>query len=91
MTRILAEEGVDEALAYVGTFRQSILEHVRTRQILAKQKNRDELRPLLKSAVLLADKGDADEARKLFEEILQLEPEWTNALKSYFDFENCPW
>jgi len=87
MTRILAEEGVDEALAYVGTFRQSILEHVRTRQILAKQKNRDELRPLLKSAVLLADKGDADEARKLFEEILQLEPEWTNALKSYFDFE----
>jgi len=91
MTRILAEEGVDEALAYVGTFRQSILEHVRTRQILAKQKNRDELRPLLKSAVLLTDKGEADAARKLFEEILQLEPEWTNALKSYFDFENCPW
>src|SRR5271165_6857840 len=49
MTRILAEEGVDQALAYVATQRPGILEKVEARAIATREKNRADLLPLLKS------------------------------------------
>src|SRR5262249_7370577 len=49
MSRILAEEGVDQALAYAATQRPGILEKVKTRAAAAREKNRSDLLPLLKS------------------------------------------
>jgi outer membrane murein-binding lipoprotein Lpp len=47
MTRILADEGVDQALAYVATQRPGILEKVKARTAATSEKNRTELLPLL--------------------------------------------
>ncbi|MGK2910101.1 MAG: DUF4062 domain-containing protein, partial [Sphingobium sp.] len=87
MTRILASEGVDEALAYAVGLRTSILETVRTRRLMEQQKNRDELRPLLTAAELHAGKGEPENARALYEDILQLEPDWLRALEARNDFQ----
>src|SRR4029077_3959500 len=75
MTRILAEEGVDQALAYVATQSPSILEKVRARANAAREKNRADLLPLLKSAQLQPDRNQPDEAERLFAEILAVEPD----------------
>jgi hypothetical protein len=56
-TRILAEEGVDQALAYVATQRPGILEKLKARAIATREKNRADLLPLLKSAQLEADRN----------------------------------
>ena len=45
MTRILAEEGVDQALAYFATQRPAILEKVKARADKAGEKNRSDLLP----------------------------------------------
>ena len=86
MTRILAEEGVDQALAYVATQRPSILEKVKARANAAREKNRADLLPLLKSAQLQADRNQPDEATRLFAEILAVEPDWPDALDAEFWF-----
>jgi hypothetical protein len=86
MTRILAEEGVDQALAYVATQRPSILEKVRARANAAREKNRADLLPLLKSAQLQADRNQPDEATRLFAEILAVESDWPDALDAQFWF-----
>ena len=57
MTRILAEEGVDQALAYVATQSSGILEKVKARAAAASEKNGADLLPLLKSAQLQADRN----------------------------------
>ena len=86
MTRILAEEGVDQALAYVATQRPSILEKVKARAAAAREKNRADLLPLLKSAQLQADRNQPAEAARLFADILALEPDWPDALDAEFWF-----
>ena len=83
MTRILAEEGVDQALAYVATQRPSILEKVKARAAAAREKNRADLLPLLKSAQLQADRNQPDEADRLFADILALEPDWPDARNAF--------
>ena len=50
------------------------------RQAAARQRNRDDLQPLLTSAGLYAAKGEAGSARALYQEVLELEPEWPAAL-----------
>src|ERR1700722_1126002 len=79
MTRILAQEGVDQALAYAGTQQPTILEKVKGRVAAAREKNRDDLLPLLKSAQLQGDRNQPTQAESLFDEILALEPDWPEA------------
>ena len=50
------------------------------RSAAARQRNRDDLQPLLTSAGLYAAKGEAGSARALYQEVLELEPEWPAAL-----------
>ena len=84
MTRILAEEGVGQALAYAATQRTGILEKVKARAAAAREKNRADLLPLLKSAQLQADHSQPAEAARLFADILALEPDWPDALDAQF-------
>jgi tetratricopeptide (TPR) repeat protein len=79
MTRILAEQGVDQALAYVATQQPGILEKVKGRTAAASEKNRVDLLPLLKRAELLADRNQPDKAESIFADILRLEPDWFDA------------
>jgi Tfp pilus assembly protein PilF len=83
MTRILAQEGVDQALAYAATQRASILENVKARVADASESNRADLRTLLTSAQLLADRNQPSEAESLFGEILALEPNWPDARNAF--------
>src|SRR4029077_6939056 len=86
MTRTLAEEGVDQALAYVATQRAGILEKVEARAAATHEKNRADLLPLLKSAQLQADRNQPDDAQRLFADILAREPDWPDALDAQFWF-----
>ncbi len=86
LTRILAEQGVDEAIAYVETQRAPILQRVRTRAAAMRERNRAELQPLLRTAALYEAKGQATETRTLYTEILALEPDWPEALHACFWF-----
>jgi hypothetical protein len=79
MSRILAEQGVDEAIAYVGAQRANILQTVRGRAAAAREQNRADLQPLLQTAALYKTKGQAAEARRLYAEVLALEPDWPAA------------
>ena len=83
MTRILAEEGVDQALAYAATQRAGILEKVKARAAAASEKNRTDLLPLLKSAQLQADRNQPADADRLFTDILALEPDWPDARNDF--------
>jgi tetratricopeptide (TPR) repeat protein len=83
MTRILAEEGVDQALAYVATQRPAILEKVKARTADTREKNRTELLPLLKSAQLETERNHPAEAEHIFREILALEPDWSEPRNAF--------
>jgi tetratricopeptide (TPR) repeat protein len=83
MTRILAEEGVDQALAYIATQRTGIMEKVKARAAAAREDNRADLLPLLKSAQLQADRNQPAEADSLFADILALEPDWPDARNAF--------
>jgi tetratricopeptide (TPR) repeat protein len=86
MTRILTEQGVDEAIAYVATQRPSILKTVQARAAAARERNRADLQPLLRTAGLHETKGQAAEARALYTDILTVEPDWSEALHAAFLF-----
>jgi len=86
MKRILAEQGVDEAIAYVAAQRASILRTVHARAAATRERNRADLKPLLQTAGLYEQKGQADEARALYSEILAAEPDWPEALHTAFWF-----
>ena len=86
MSRILAEEGVDQALAYVASLRKGILDNVKARTAVARDKNRADLRPLIKSAQLQTSRARYDEAASLFNDILGLESDWPEALHAHFWF-----
>ncbi|MCA9423055.1 MAG: hypothetical protein KC592_18695 [Nitrospira sp.] len=62
MTRILGEQGVDEAITYVGTQRSSIFKTIRARTATARERNRVDLQPLLQTAALHQAKGQTIEA-----------------------------
>jgi tetratricopeptide (TPR) repeat protein len=83
MTRILAGEGVDQALAYVATQRIGILEEVKARKAATSEKNRALLLPLLKSAQLEAERNHPAEAERLFAEILNLERDWAEPRNAF--------
>jgi tetratricopeptide (TPR) repeat protein len=86
MTRILSEEGVDAALAYVDKRRADTLDRIQSRAAAEHEQNRVELQPLLKAAELRATKGENDEARSAYRQLLGLEPAWPDALLSYGGF-----
>ena len=86
LTRILQEQGVTPALAYMETKRPTILKRVRARQAAARERDRAELEPLLASARLYATQGQADAARGLYGEVLELEPDWPSALHESLGF-----
>jgi tetratricopeptide (TPR) repeat protein len=86
MKRILFEQGVDEAIAYVFSQRASILERVKVRAATAHKRNRADLHPLLKTAGLYEAKGQAAEARALYSDIFDVEPDWPEALHAFFWF-----
>jgi tetratricopeptide (TPR) repeat protein len=88
MTRILTEQGVDEAIAYVSAQRPSILKTVRARAIAARERNRTDLQPLLKTASLYETKGLVAEARSLYNEVLEIDPGWTKALHAAYWFHS---
>ena len=83
MTRILAEEGVNQALAYAATQRPGILEKVKARADAAREKNRSDLLPLFKSAQLEAERNHPAEAEHLFADILALEPDWAEPRNAF--------
>lgn len=89
MTRILDEQGVDEAIAYVGSQRSGILKKVQARAAAAREKNRSDLQPLLKTAGLYQAQGQADKDRSLYDDVLALEPDWPEALHAavYFHID----
>ena len=86
MTRTLADQGVDEAIAYVQTHQGSIRRPVRSRVAAARTRNRDDLLPLLETAALYVMKGQRADARSLDEDILDAEPDWGEALHAAFWF-----
>ena len=77
MTRIVTEQGVDEAIVYVATQHSSILETVRARTAAACKQNRADLQALLLAAGMYETKGQFAEAYALYSEILGIEPDWT--------------
>jgi len=86
MTRILSEQGVDEAIAYVGSQRNAILQTVCARVAAARECNRADLQPLLRAAALHENKGQATHARAFYADILSAEPDWPDALHGYIYF-----
>ena len=86
MTRILTNQGVDEAIAYVASQRPAILQTVRARVAAARERNRADLQPLLRAAALLENKGQPTQARTLYADILSAEPDWPDALHDFIRF-----
>ncbi len=83
MTRALEEEGVDAALAYIDKRRQEVLAEIREVRALESQRTRQKLQPLLKAAELEASKGANEAARQHYREVVELEPQWPEALEAY--------
>ena len=74
---------MDQALAYIATLRTGIMEKVKARAAAAREDNRADLLPLLKSAQLQADRNQPAEADSLFADILALEPDWPDARNAF--------
>ena len=83
LSRILAAEGVDQALAYLDQQRPGILERARSRLAATRERNRTELEPLITAARLENQRGQVDRARELYTQVLELEPEWPSALIAF--------
>ena len=66
--------------------RPSILQTVRTRAATTRERNRNDLEPLLRTAALYDTKGQSAEARSRYAEILEIEPDWPAALHQAFWF-----
>lgn len=86
MTRVLSEQGVDEAISYVESQRDSILRSVAAREKATKKWIRLELQPLLKIATLQESQGRSEMARNNYETILSKEPDWPDAIHTYLWF-----
>ena len=77
---------MDEAIAYVSSQRAGILQAVRARAAAARERNRADLQTLLQAAGLHENKGQASEARALYRDVLDAEPDWPDALHAVFCF-----
>ena len=89
MIRILSEEKVnpvDKAIAYAEGKRPILLAQVRARKQAEHERDRLALEPLLKAASLEQSRGRPEAARARFQELLDLEPDWPQALESYAYF-----
>ena len=83
MTRILTEQGVNEAIAWVASQRTAILQTFRASVAPARERNRADLQPLLRAAALHEKKGQPTQARALYADIQSAEPDWPDALHEY--------
>jgi tetratricopeptide (TPR) repeat protein len=83
MTRILKEEGVEPALAYVARHRGAVLTRVDARNAAMLEENRADLTPLLKEAGLRAAKGEDEEARTNYLALLRRESTWPELLHDF--------
>lgn len=83
MTRILATQGVDEAIAYVASRQANILQTAQQRLDKARAQGRRELQPLLKTAELSAGRGDFARSEELLRAILRADPEWLQAEEAW--------
>ena len=83
MARILEQEGVDMALAYIAEQKGGILTRIRQRKDAERQQTRTELQPLLTAADLKATNGQAVAARASYKELLALDADWPEALGAY--------
>ena len=86
MTRILEQEGVDLALAYIAEQKGGILDRIRQRKASEQQQTRTELQPLLAAAQLQGSAGQSVAARAGYRQILTLDPAWPAALSAYAFF-----
>lgn len=83
MTRILQEEGADKALSYIQRHRDDMLGKARESAKAYHEAQRARLQPLLQAAGLQASGGQVDDARKIYQDLVALEPQWPEALRSY--------
>ena len=83
LARILADEGVDAALAYVEREKAAILAQVDTQLASERDRMRARLAPLLSAADLQATKGQPAAARTAYRELLQRDPAWPAALRAF--------
>ena len=74
--RVLEQEGADEAIAFIAAQKKQILRSAERSKI----ELRKSLAPLLKSARLLANKGEYEAARQQCDEVLDIAPAWPEAL-----------
>jgi len=85
MIRILKKEGVDPALVYAKRQEPEVLKTIANRKATTlaaiQERNRIELLPMLQAAQLRATKGQTDEARASYLQIIEVEPEWPEALQ----------
>lgn len=80
MTRILDEQGVDQALAYIESKSHDLLAEVDQINERARRHARNKLQPLLISAGLYQTKGNVDAAHALYADILARAPDWPEAI-----------
>ena len=81
--RVLEEEGADEAIAFIAAKKEQILnaaQAIADNTEQGKLESRKSLALLLKSARLLANKGEYDAARQQCDEVLDFAPNWPEAL-----------
>ena len=79
MARIVAENGVDNAIEYAASKRVSIREKVEDRASAILEKNRSDYHLMLALAALYRQKGQTEEARGVYQDILAYEPNWLEA------------
>ena len=85
LTRILAGEGADAALAYIEREKAGLLAEADAQLASDRERLRRKLAPLLSAADLQVNKGDAPAARRAYRELLQRDPAWPAALRA------CAW
>ncbi len=83
MSRILQEEGVDQALVYAERRRPDILKAVDVSLAAHQEKIRAQLKPLFNAAQLHAARGDDNAARQGYTELLARQPDWPVLLAAF--------
>ncbi len=86
LTRIVEEEGVEEALAYLGSQRPTILAEIAVETAAQEAARRKKLQPLLTGAQLSSANGKNDEAESLFRDVIKAAPSWTEARYQFCRF-----
>lgn len=80
LLRVLSSEGIDSALAYIDTKRETIIDRASRRAAKARTESRADLMPLLQDARISQAAGDYERAAADGEQILALEPAWLDAI-----------